>query len=346
MGEKFSRKMITTLLFYPARKNMKFHLIFVSICFFFLVTILASCNFTGQSSTGVELSKIPSTFLVWHARWSPDGNKIALYAEKNRDPTFPGSLYIYNLLTNETTKIPLEAENLSPLKRFSTGEVDWSPDGTKLALFGQPMEKPDLTGIWILDLNDYSMKRISNGETMSWSPDGKRIAVIETQPLTHSQIKIITIQNHEEKTVYQFDHKDDWGLEITWSASGEDLVVSVPETTSDGYATKTLYRLNLKDSSFVPLFGKPRWSMDHPDWLPNGNWIVFIAQSSKGGTVAVAPITGECLFAWLPKIKEADFIDVTPDGKKALVISSGDLYIVDLEKAVDFSKLPDQLKCR
>ena len=254
--------------------------------------------------------------------------------------------YIYNLLTNETTKIPLKAENLSPLKYFGLSEVDWSPDGTKLAIFGQPMEKPDLAGIWILDLNDYSMKRISNGETMSWSPDGKRIAVIETQPLTHSQIKIITNQNHEEKTVYQFDHESGWDLEIAWSAIGEDLVVSVPETTAECYARKTLYRLNLKESSFVPVFENPQWSMDHPEWLPNGNWIVFIAKSSIGGTVSVTPISGECLFAWLPKIKGADFIDVTEDGKKALVISWGNLYIVDLEKAVDFSQLPEQLNCR
>lgn len=325
---------------------MKNHQLFMSMCVFSFTMLLTSCNATNQVGTGVELSKIPSMLYVWDSKWSPDGNTIAFVADKNHDPTFPEALYIYDIITNETTKIPLEAENLSPIKHFGLSNIDWSPDGTKLAISGQRTEKPDLSGIWFLSLEDYSMERITSGEMMAWSPSGDQIAVVETQPLTHSVIKIIDIQNHEEQIVYQFDHKSDWILEIAWSPTGDDLLVSVPGTNAEGYAWKSLYHLSIDDTSFAPVFENPQWSMDHPEWLPNGKWIVFIAKTTQGGTVSVAPISGECIFAWLPKINKADNIDVTFDGKKALVISWGDLYIVDLEKAVEYYQLPDQLKCR
>lgn len=324
---------------------MKIHLLFVSMCVFSLTTLLTSCNTTNQSSTGVELSQIPSMLYVWDSKWSPDGNKIAFVADKKRDPTFPQALYIYDVMTNETVKIPLEAENLSPIKHFGLGELDWSPDGTILSFYGGPYERKELDGIWFLSLDDYAMERITSGDTMAWSPSGDRIAVVETQPLTHSVIKIVNIQNREEQIVYQFDHKSDWIFDIAWSPTGEDLLFTVPETNAEGYAWDKLYHLNLNDSSFTPVFENPQWSMYQPEWLPNGKWIVFIARSPTLGTVTVAPLSGECLFAWLPKISRADSVDVTLDGKKVFVVSWGDLYIVDLEKAVEFYLMPDQLNC-
>jgi hypothetical protein len=38
-------------------------------------------------------------------------------------------------------------------------------------------------------------------------------------------------------------------------------------------------------------------------------------------------------------------VDVTADGKSALVVSWGDLYIVNIEEAVGPELLPDQLRC-
>jgi Tol biopolymer transport system component len=156
----------------------------------------------------------------------------------------------------------------------------------------------------------------------------------------------LNTQIQEEHAIQEFQHAgSSTFLDLDWSPIEDHLIISVPGENAEGHLWDRLYLLKLDGTHFGPILGDTAWRLYDPVWLPNGKWLTFIAYTSEGGTVAVAPVTGECLFTWLPQLKNADRVDVSPDGRKLLVVSRGDLYIVDIETAVGAHVLPDQLQC-
>jgi Tol biopolymer transport system component len=314
---------------------------------FLLMIMLVSCGIHFHpiiSSPGIQFVHLPENLYSLNAYLSPDGNNIVMTANKRWDQTYPVYVYVFNIQSKELKKIPTIAQNLSPLGTFGEGDMAWSPDGTMLAIAGGPSDRLDLSGIWLLNWSDYSMERVTSGDTMSWSPNGDRLAIIETTPITHSIIKIVNIQDHVEHVIYEFDHEEEFLLKIDWSPTGEELIIGVPGSNSRGYAWGRLYRLNIDGSSFAPFLENSSWSLRNPTWLPNGTWIAFTADTGSR-TVTIASISGKCLFPWLPTIGDAIMISISKDGKKALVVTMWDLFLVDLEKAVPFDLLPENLKC-
>jgi Tol biopolymer transport system component len=301
-------------------------------------TALLACNPATQFIPGIEHLTIPNSLYTLYAKLSPDGTQLMMTGSKKGDPTYPTYIYSYNLESKEIVKIPI-ADN------FRTADFAWSPDGTELAIAGAPEGELDRAGIWLLNLNDYSVERITGGETMAWSPEGNRIAIIEKITSTRSRIKIWDFQNHIDQTIFEFDHAINPDPKLDWSPSGKYLMISVPDTNTGGYAWGRLYRLNIDGSSFFPFLQNSTWSLSDPTSLPNSKWIAFIMGTGEGATIAVAPESGECFFPWLSMVREPIMLDVSKDDKKVLVVTMFDLYIVDLEKAVPANMFPDQLRC-
>ena len=263
---------------------------------------------------------------------------------KRGDQTSPAEIYLLDWRSETSERIPTVTENVSQ-ERMDISQIDWAPDGKTLGFFGIPTD-PKQQGIWLVNLENNQMRFFAKGNRFSWSPTGDRIAVLNEPDAYSFAIKVIDLQTNEERLVLEFQHQEaSTQMGLDWAPIGDKLLVTVPGVNPDGYRLDGLYVLELDNSSFYPILGDSVWSLYHPAWLPNGKWLTSIAITREGGTVVVAPETGECLYAWLPQLQKAEYVDVLPDGRKLLVISRGDLYIVDIEKAMGTQRLPEQLQC-
>lgn len=76
----------------------------------------------------------------------------------------------------------------------------WSPDGTKIALFGK--DKEGKTGIWTIESDGSGLKFVTSGSLPSWSPNGKRIAFCGETPTGEAEvIWIVNVDGTERSQV-------------------------------------------------------------------------------------------------------------------------------------------------
>lgn len=110
--------------------------------------------------------------VVWGARWSPDGKRIA-FGGKESD----GGVHVY--------AISADGSGRERLTRFEPSEMReqmpaWSPDGSTLAVQASMSGQP--AHIWLVDLKTGASRKLGahtepyNDEVPAWFPDGRRIA--------------------------------------------------------------------------------------------------------------------------------------------------------------------------
>lgn len=106
--------------------------------------------------------------------WSPDSNRLALVGE-NRGELGTTSQWLLSIATLDGHLTPLFAEFGSHF------HLEWSPDGSAVAVSGLVAETDRTTGVWVVPV-DGSQPRLlleSNDsvESLSWAPDGSAVAV-------------------------------------------------------------------------------------------------------------------------------------------------------------------------
>ena len=110
--------------------------------------------------------------VVWGARWSPDGTRIAF---ADRDAS--GNLHVFVIDADGSGRKQLTRLEAPDLREQMPA---WSPDGSKLAV--QAGAKGSPTHIWIVDVAPGAGRKIAphtepyQDEVPAWFPDGKRIA--------------------------------------------------------------------------------------------------------------------------------------------------------------------------
>jgi len=299
-----------------------------------------------ESGPGIKNSSIPSNLYVYRAKWSPNGTKIAFIADKLRDIETATSIYIYDVLSKNVELLPTTAGKFPVSGNFYPNKLKWSPDGTKLYVSGKFSGQSGYSRIWVVDLDSYEMEQFSQGESLTWSPDGSQIAILDTE-VDSSKVRLVDAQGNEVQVIYEFKHSGSSRtfMNIEWSPYGDILAIAAAGVTHDGYADN-IYLLRVDGTKFKPLImNSTSWQLVSPTWYPDSQWLAFVAFDPGQRTVKFAPITGECVYSWLPQIKNADNVDLAADGKTALVVSWGDLYIVDLEKAARPPISDGQPKC-
>jgi Tol biopolymer transport system component len=275
---------------------------------------------------------------VYNAKWSPTGDKIAIVAEKRGELPGLTEIYILDLISEEIDHITYQGQP------FIGTQISWSPDGKRIATLGGPRGKPELDGIWVIDIENSDKWFLTEGMASAWSPSGDHLIVIHTRAPS-PYLKLVSLETQEEKTIYRFnDRLSIQREELNWSNSNI-IVLTVTEEDREGYRLDRLYLLSLEDLSLKPLFIDPGLSMYSPVWLPNNQWLAFVAGNPTAGTISVAPITGDCILGWLPENVKADSVDVSPDGGKVVFTYFGRAYIADIEKVVGSHMLPEVLSC-
>jgi serine/threonine protein kinase len=145
-------------------------------------------------------------------RWSPDGNQIVFISPCVRHLiSYPGAnLFIINA----------DGSGLVPLPNAPGGDYDpsWSPDGNQIAFTS--LRKSGVPGIFILNLEDSSIKSLVEDETRAisqpaWSPDGSELAYVNSD----NRIWVMDVNGNNRR-----------GLTI----GGGDYVINSPAWSPDG----------------------------------------------------------------------------------------------------------------
>lgn len=162
-------------------------------------------------SDGSEVIRItPDSLQVFLARWSPDGQRIAVMA---REPGEAWQLYL----------VPPEGGALERLPTGTRNAADpsWSPDGQKI-VFGRVS---DVMGkeegpreLQVLDLRSKTLSAIpgSNGLfSPRWSPDGRYIAALS---LDQAKFLLLDTSTGQWKTIAQTTAADP-----VWANDGKSI---------------------------------------------------------------------------------------------------------------------------
>jgi len=115
------------------------------------------------SSDGTSLRKFPTMEGPMMICWSPGKDRIALWASKtdSGSTSKTSGLWTLQVDTGESSLIDVHASAVCPA---------WSPDGAKLVYSANG-------AVSIYDTNAKNSRRLGDGDSATWSPDGKWIAV-------------------------------------------------------------------------------------------------------------------------------------------------------------------------
>ena len=194
---------------------------------------------------------------LWNQRdhaWSPDGSRIAL--------SLSGVVYSIDA---DGTNMRLVLNYNSILFRGYAGNnsLRWSPDGSRLSFVIKISKDPWLEAkypesiIYVIGADGSNLTRIYQGERISsptWSPDGSRIAFVESTRTDGGSALYSTRTASPDggapttlhETVDVFDRYIEM-KEASWSSDGTKLLVSVANSArvinADGSGSRTLVSL-------------------------------------------------------------------------------------------------------
>ncbi len=205
----------------------------------------------------------------YHPSWSPDGKKIAFTSHRNG-----GNIQIF----------VMDSDGQNPIRL--TNEVwdenpDWSPDGQKIAFIGYKHAGGDGdvwdSDIYVMDPDGKNRTRISrergNNYDPTWSPDGQRIAFVNSRRTTD-----IYVMDSNGKNLKRLTHDVGYNREPSWSADGQ----SIAYVLSDFLFGK--FQIYVMD-----IDGENRRKLTHgrfdlnPAWSPDSKMLAYESRSADNG---------------------------------------------------------------
>ena len=212
---------------------------------------------------------------LMHPAISPDGARIAFAAL--------GDLWLLGAAEGASA-VP---ERLTQDVFVETNPV-WSPDGQELAYSS---DRDGAVGLWIRDLRTGRDRRVAaNGTTASWSPDGGRLAFLDTE----STLRVVDVASREERQAH--DRIFEPGRP-SWSPDGRAVVMSALRPYSSRFREGTNQVLWVAVEPETTAAGKGAFPADRwfdpvphqsvgmrenfgPVWAPNGREMAAIVDGS------------------------------------------------------------------
>lgn len=270
---------------------------------------------------------------------SPDGERIAFISDRG-DGVF--GLYVMDLTTKEVKKLATSsrATDFEELN-FLTPGIAWNPDGTMLAV-GAKAGGQD--GLYIID------SRTGNYETLtfdiqtiagvSWSSDGKYIALSAAKGSTQSDIFIFDV---ETRSLTQITNDIFTDFEPVWDPDNQYIyfisdrgrLTSGSESSQNflmwdhDVAMRDLYRVKVSDKSIERLTSDPEIGKYSIAVAPDNKTLLFVADYNGIGNLWELDLTSRKLQARTNSLQEVSQISISKDGTK-LVFSSQNRVGYDL----------------
>jgi dipeptidyl aminopeptidase/acylaminoacyl peptidase len=238
---------------------------------------------------------------------SPDGSRVAYTVVNNEGPGRPYSqVWVMNLADGKPLRLGGEKDR--------SENPAWSPDGKWLAFEGRQGEHSGLTvsrpdgseSKFLAPMLGTNSPLPTTGKTISWSPDGKRLAIVnavpgpETQAATGDPIVITRYlykPDHSEGESHFNDNRrlhiflvdavsglvqqlttgNNYEHSIDWSPGGEEILfVSNREPNEDQFFNFDIFVVRVSDGKIRRLTSTENAEYT-PRWSPNGKQIVYLA---------------------------------------------------------------------
>jgi Tol biopolymer transport system component len=226
-----------------------------------------------------------------------DGGKPAILAEADYPEISPNSEKVSFIKGGQVWSAPINGSASAKAlfyARGSNGSVRWSPDGSKLA-FVSSRGDHSFIGIYTNDETpiNWILPSFSRDASPRWSPDGQKLAFIRT-PGSGGAPDSIFARKHQPWAIWTADIAAGTGEQI-WKAP-ETLEGSVPSTEGgtnlnwanperiafvsfqDGWPH--LYSIPSKGGTEL-LLSPGNFMVEHIKLSPDGNWLVFSANTGK-----------------------------------------------------------------
>ena len=199
--------------------------------------------------------------------WSPDGRRVAFWAERMDGGRFVRALYV--MQADGTRQRRLTPPDLSV---SGIGEPpSWSPDGSRIA-FGADSSLG--SGIWVVRADGSALTFVANGREPAWSPRAARIAFM-TSGAQSFDIAVVNPDGSGLRTLTDGGHID---RVPSWSPDGRTIAFVRFDRQPPAAA---LYRIGADGTGLARLAAV---SLDlvsrGASWAPNGRLIAFTHASA------------------------------------------------------------------
>ncbi len=204
--------------------------------------------------------------------WSPDGNTVLLSVTS-------AGLSVQALLD-------IEGGQETPFGGLAAGSVAWSPDSKEVASIAED-------GVQVLDAETFEQRTImdlmktSELAVPAWSPDGKTIAVFETDMAAqHAMVTLVAPDGEQlEEILLPVPAPDPWVnmriyndvLNAMWSPDGTQLALNY--LSEDGLLHGVfVLDIETRELREVSLSSRSNYRHVILGWSPDGSQLVFESQ--------------------------------------------------------------------
>ena len=210
--------------------------------------------------------------------WSPDGRQLAYASHQDGN----WELYVYDMASGETTRLTYDLS-------FQGGPA-WSPDGQWLVYESYQGDNLDVY-IQRLNTSDPPIRLPGNSDapdySPAWSPDGRRIAFVSWRD-GNQDIYVFSLDDQSVVNVTNTPDRD------------EDFPVWHPDPATDLLAYSALDAGF--DKVFVQSASDPGGAQavalgTRPAWSPDGNSLIYSADSAGGTQLIAVPFGNTTGFA-------------------------------------------------
>lgn len=244
-----------------------------------------------MNADGTNQASVYHSVYVNHPSWSPSGTQIA-FDGGDGTVTLPYGVYVADI--GVVAGVPHASNVHLVLQRFQSGQPDWSPDGSQLAVTGVGGTNLDSSVVATLPASGgpiqvratwwASSPRHPTVSHATWSPDGTRIAFIYSDYLSASDnvTALMLLNAADNQLTIVYTASPSASLQVIgrpdWSPDGSALLV-------DGYASadpvRRLYRI-APASGALPTVLPGTEKAYGARWSPAGTELTW-GRSSGGG---------------------------------------------------------------
>jgi dipeptidyl aminopeptidase/acylaminoacyl peptidase len=296
------------------------------------INALSSFAQTRRPMTPADILRVET---VGDAQISPDGAWVVYTVSTAEGDGTRSALWIARI-TNDASQTALEAARPdarrsapAPLlpNGWNASTPRWSPDGKRLAFLLSEKDassQKDVTSLYVVSLDNRSPRLIARltetnffityaGESVAWSPDGKRLAFInatdESEALDNegksSDPRVINRLQYKSRTSFSDtrrthvfvanvdDDRDEprqltegrfYDHALTWSPRSDEIAfLSNHEPEPDANNNSDIFAVSL-NGRVRQLTSTPGCEYE-PQWSPDGKWIAYTATRREMTTI-------------------------------------------------------------